>query len=787
MGETVSSTDNDGNTVVTTYYASGLPKTIGVSGTDMITSLEYDIYGNRTSITDPNAGTVSTEYDLFGKPTRQEDAEENVTVNTYDIAGRLLTSTLDGTTTTYSYDGQFIGNIDSISTGSSKIYYFYDTLGRLTSSTETLAEPGTDKTVTVAYAYDSYGRTTSKTWSTDYGIVYGYNMYGYMDEITDTRSNTLWEAGSQNALGQYTSVNLGDYNTVYVYNGYGEIQRMFNDRIRDMAYSFDRLGNLSYREDYLTGQKETFSYDNLNRLTGIDYSLNGGLVTAAAKTMFYDDLGNITGKTGIAAESDITYGDNGAGPNALTTITPSDGYSPLGQSISYTAFDKVSSITDTIGAGSTRNLSITYGYDKQRRKSVYTEGATTRTKYFFGDYEESVEGGVTTKYFYVSSPTGLVAVYKQTGTAAGQLYRILTDHLGSITEVISPSGTVAKQSFDAWGNPRESGDWTGEAAYALFTDRGFTGHEHMEEFYLVNMNGRVYDPVLGRFLSVDPYVQAPGFSQSFNRYAYCLNNPLVYTDPSGEFVFTILSAIFCPALIPLAIKVDATLISGTINVISNWDDISDRSDGKSPLLEGLEYFGVGGTSGLLMATGNPFLSGSVMDGGNSILRGNNLEKVAKDAFWGGVTSSLSEKLAAPLTKELKASLNIKNELLKNMIAETVVGVPYNMLTTYFFSRQRGYSIEESTKYAKTAGWSALASGIFKSFKDTYSTNGIVKFNKTKPIDTNYNPQTNLMHNLQINPLEFPPAPEIKALPPHIPTITPGHIEMIGDQWIWVND
>jgi hypothetical protein len=51
------------------------------------------------------------------------------------------------------------------------------------------------------------------------------------------------------------------------------------------------------------------------------------------------------------------------------------------------------------------------------------------------------------------------------------------------------------------------------------------------------MNGRMYDPVLARFLSPDPFVQAPDFSQNYNRYSYCLNNPLKYTDPSGEFFF----------------------------------------------------------------------------------------------------------------------------------------------------------------------------------------------------------------------------------------------------------
>nr|WP_256470542.1 RHS repeat-associated core domain-containing protein [Alkalimarinus coralli] len=64
-------------------------------------------------------------------------------------------------------------------------------------------------------------------------------------------------------------------------------------------------------------------------------------------------------------------------------------------------------------------------------------------------------------------------------------------------------------------------------------DRGFTDHEHMDEVGLIHMNGRVYDPVIGRFLSADPYVQAPYNSQSYNRYSYGWNNPLSVTDPAG--------------------------------------------------------------------------------------------------------------------------------------------------------------------------------------------------------------------------------------------------------------
>ena len=69
-------------------------------------------------------------------------------------------------------------------------------------------------------------------------------------------------------------------------------------------------------------------------------------------------------------------------------------------------------------------------------------------------------------------------------------------------------------------------------------DRGFTFHEHLYPFTLINMNGRAYDPLVGRFLSTDPYIQAPDNTQNLNRYSYCLNNPLRYSDPSGEFIFS---------------------------------------------------------------------------------------------------------------------------------------------------------------------------------------------------------------------------------------------------------
>ena len=129
--------------------------------------------------------------------------------------------------------------------------------------------------------------------------------------------------------------------------------------------------------------------------------------------------------------------------------------------------------------------------------------------------------------------------------------------MGSILSLTDNNGTsVFKATYDVWGRQTVSQNTIGFA-------RGYTGHEHLPEFGVIDMNGRMYDPLQGRFLSPDPYVQMPDYSQNFNRYAYCLNNPLVYTDPSGEFIFTLLATIIPGAqpLLPFAIAADISWMS----------------------------------------------------------------------------------------------------------------------------------------------------------------------------------------------------------------------------------
>ncbi|MEM7620986.1 MAG: RHS repeat-associated core domain-containing protein, partial [Pseudomonadota bacterium] len=123
------------------------------------------------------------------------------------------------------------------------------------------------------------------------------------------------------------------------------------------------------------------------------------------------------------------------------------------------------------------------------------------------------------------------------------------DHLGSVDTITDEAGVVIQRmSFDAWGKRREV-NWQVmmDAAIMVFdtgtTTRGFTGHEMLDPVGLVHMNGRIYDPELGRFLSADPNVQETDNLQNWNRYSYVLNNPLSYTDPTGFFFKSLFRAI----------------------------------------------------------------------------------------------------------------------------------------------------------------------------------------------------------------------------------------------------
>ncbi|GHU61608.1 hypothetical protein FACS1894123_01250 [Bacteroidia bacterium] len=218
------------------------------------------------------------------------------------------------------------------------------------------------------------------------------------------------------------------------------------------------------------------------------------------------------------------------------------------------------------------------------------------------------------------------AVYVKEGSGNWNIYYICRDYLGSITHVTNSSGSVVQElSYDAWGrlrNPATQAAYNPGSEPALFLDRGYTGHEHLTRFGLVNMNARLYDPAVGRFLSPDPYVQDPTLSQSYNRYAYCINNPLLYVDlygyswfsdlghklgSSGRFITSTLVTIgvtvgvgaICVATGGLG-AVAIVAIAGASGGLagSTLGTAFDGGSGKDYLVNGLIGAGVGAVSGM---------------------------------------------------------------------------------------------------------------------------------------------------------------------------------------------
>jgi len=176
------------------------------------------------------------------------------------------------------------------------------------------------------------------------------------------------------------------------------------------------------------------------------------------------------------------------------------------------------------------------------------------------------------------------------------LYYGYTDNQGSLVALTDQNGNVVeKYAYDPWGARRNPTDWRlKDTRPGFITNRGYTGHEHIDAFGIINMNGRVYDPSTGMFFSPDPYIQSPGDWLNYNRYSYCFGNPLRYSDPTGLLTWNdIISGISIVAgifLLPVPYVGEALIVAGvthfvgtTVNYINSnhngnpttWDKASN--------------------------------------------------------------------------------------------------------------------------------------------------------------------------------------------------------------------
>jgi len=239
-----------------------------------------------------------------------------------------------------------------------------------------------------------------------------------------------------------------------------------NSIVENFSYTYDVLGNVLTRADTNESLTETFTYDILNRVTSATVSQN----VAPVKSFTYDAIGNLLSKSDVGT---YTYPLAGSAlPHAVTSISG--------------------------GA-----VSTTFAYDPN------------------GNQTSGLGRSISSQWYdYIGSGGSMLGVRVQSASSVTTRY-FHTDNLGSIAVITDESGNVVERdSYDAWGKRRfPNGADDPSGSITSQTTRGFTGQEELADVGLVHLNGRVYDPLIGRMMSADPFVPDPTNGQAWNRYS----------------------------------------------------------------------------------------------------------------------------------------------------------------------------------------------------------------------------------------------------------------------------
>ena len=672
LGNKTQTTD-PGGSVSFIYYANGQLKESNYEGHKV--NITIDGWGNKTAMTDPNAGTYTYSYDAFGQLIA-ETTPKGRTDTTYDDVGKVTKRKVSGDgadiETEYAYNSfaQVTSETSKNSMGApiDTFGYTYDVLHMVITNTESNAAFTQTKTIT----YDNYGRPITGTNATQ-DLTSGlsesvttksvYNTYnGMMDKLTDANDAVLWQLNTANEKMQSLTETLGNGVTItnaYDVHGYYTSQKHTKSSINivDNTYSFNAIkGLLDNRQNVALGTSETFTYDALDRLTNWTNPLTG-IVDANT----YDNKGRITNNnklgtvnynanlnTGIYQKKEIVLTTEGAAyynelPKQLVT------YNMFKNPISINESDK-GSTTFTYNSHLSRQA-MKFGYQ------IPTPGAAgvyTKTKNYTDDGTVEIIKTPTeiTIRTYVGGDAYGAPLYTEktktiaTGAIVDKKYYLHRDYLGSIIAISDNTGTaVERRQFDAWGNLaklQKNGvaitlPTNGTGAGLMMLDRGYTSHEHLAEVGLIHMNGRLYDPVLRSFLMPDNFIQQPENTQNYNRYSYVLNNPLMYTDPSGEAY---------ELLIAVGIGVAIAITSYTITALLADVPFSIGGLAKSAVIGAASAavtFGIGSAAGSLFT--NFYSQAAFSAAAHGTFQGG-MTAISGGKFWSGFAAGALSSIAA---------------------------------------------------------------------------------------------------------------------------------------------
>ncbi|WP_407509334.1 RHS repeat-associated core domain-containing protein [Elizabethkingia anophelis] len=666
LGNVVSSEDK-GGIINFTFNAAGEQLTAQY-GSNVVTT-KYDVWGRKSEFYDPSNGLYKYEYNGFGQ-IKKEVSPRGYKEYFYNDKGQLVDETeksnivgLTDKSISVSYNDKGLLT-EKIGVSNGKNYsttIIYDTFGRLLERTE---KSNGRTYVQKNIVYDNLSRLVSYEKGVTSGGVYTKTMIenvydnwsGWMYQIKDKLSGTiLWRLYESNGSGQALRSRFGasDITNTYDYNNFlsQTEHRSTKGLLFGSRYTFDAVKN-ELKERFRQGNfalDEIFTYDDNNRLVEWTNPKTGGVSSNK-----YDIKGRIVENDQLGViqfgNTNKVYQPTGA---KLSAIGKQNYLNAEIQRVIYNENNDPLYIQSKKG-----DVRFEYGLTNMRQLVTYGQAAPVGNNGTIEDFATSDWEGEFTKYYsedgsievvhnnttgeekhilYIGgTPYESNILYLKDFTQSNGSYKFLhKDYLGSILAISDEEGNLVQEThFDAWGRLAAGG--------TNLLDRGYTSHEHFEDIGIIHMNGRLYDPLLRRFLNADENIQDPYNTQVYNKYAYVINNPLIYNDPSGE-IFGIDDLIISAIIIGAMISAGTYAIQAFLAGSWNWLDFarslfvgiftSAATAGIGPIFS---------ASGFWAAVGNGAILGAISGGVTATMNGTNfIQGVLTGAIMGGIIGGIT--------------------------------------------------------------------------------------------------------------------------------------------------
>jgi RHS repeat-associated protein len=553
LNRLVTVTDAAGGVVRYTYDPNGNRAAL-LDANAHTTTYAYDELNRLITVTDPLGHVVSYTYDRAGNRIRQTKADGTILAYTYDALNRLIESTDHAALVTqYAYDA--VGNRKTMTDALNITTYTYDALNRLTQITD-------HATRTTSYGYDLNSNRTRLTYPDGQVVAYTYDLANRLTTVTDHASRiTTYTYDDAN---RQTGITYP--NGVQAASTYDDANRLLSlahthpthGTITTVTYTVDNVGNRLTMVD--PDGATAYTYDALHRLKTVAYP-DGELVTYA-----YDPMGNRTSMTSSTAGATTYAYDAG---DRLRSFTDAGGATALtwdangnmtGKGAAVYTFDALDRLTEVVSGTTTQ---FAYNGDGVRVGKTVNGTATSYVQDLAAPLPvvlSETTGGQTDRYVYGND---LLTLVSQAGVPA--FYH--ADGLGSTRALSNLAGQrTDAYSYDAFGATRSHTGSSGQS----FT---FAGEQGDGEVGLVFLRARYYDAQIGRFVSQDPHPGVLIDPQSFNKYAYAGNNPVLLADDDGRFI------------IPL-------IVIGVVgySAYQAWDNFLDRANQMETNMRGYYQF-----------------------------------------------------------------------------------------------------------------------------------------------------------------------------------------------------